>query len=556
MNKTSWILLDTETTGLSAPIFVVELAAQRMRGWEADGEPFRKLLNQNQEIPAEASRVHGYTREILERDGEAPVQVYREFAEYTGKLPLVSFNLEYDLDEVLEPEWKRLRVAPIGSRGFCALRLAQRLLDPVPAGNCKLQILRQYYRLPEHGAHTALRDVQTVVDLFGRVLRPIAEHRGLDTWEKLAAYAAEEWYPSRIAFGKHKGRLVQEARKDAELRRWLDWLASSSNTRSAKMGRWYLRQLESAGVPQVEGEVFAAAEGGLTTKARRREERGGAGPEAAVVIYVNPEVEKLRQLVAGARARLAELEVSYTREKSRVDAVQAILFRHLRDYYQKRDQLRLVVDYRKKYLDSLIRGGDEEAQQAEQNYERARTQTDKDYEETAAAVAEKKQLTAEEEAELSRLWKKLVKLYHPDRFAHEPDKLATYEKLTAAINRAKDKGDIETLREIAEDPHGYILRQGWASLDFSEEAELAQLRRLYETLQLEIIAVLESLGELRESPEYELCQISEKKPGVLDELAAERARLLEKETAELEKQAKRLAQEIEELAGEAPTRIA
>src|SRR5439155_12442775 len=32
----------------------------------------------------------------------------------------------------------------------------------------------------------------------------------------------------------------------------------------------------------------------------------------------------------------------------------------------------------------------------------------------------------EEEAELSRLWKKLVKLYHPDRFANQPDKLETY----------------------------------------------------------------------------------------------------------------------------------
>ena len=181
MHETTWILLDTETTGLAAPIFVVELAAQRMRGWSAEGEPFRKLLNQNQEIPAEASRVHGYTREILERDGEQPHQVYREFAEYAGGLPLVSFNLEYDLDEVLKPEWKRLRISPIGSQGLCALRLAQRLLDPVPAGNCKLQTLRQYYRLPERGAHTALGDVQTVVDLFAQVLRPIAEHRGLDT---------------------------------------------------------------------------------------------------------------------------------------------------------------------------------------------------------------------------------------------------------------------------------------------------------------------------------------------------------------------------------------
>jgi len=560
--KKAWILLDTETTGFSAPVFVVELAAQRMCGWTPDSEPFRKLLNQNADIPPEASRVHGYTREILERDGERPLQVYREFAEYAGTLPLVSFNLEYDLDEVLKPEWKRLLISPIGSQGFCALRLAQRLLDPVPAGNCKLQTLRQYYRLPERGAHTALGDVQTVVDLFGKVLRPIAEHRGLDTWEKLAAYAAEEWYPSRIAFGKHKGRLFQEARRDGELRKWVEWLAGASNARSAKMGRWYLGQLEGAEERQADAAVFAAAgaEKELTGKTGRRE--GGrfarakaAVGYAAVVIYVNPELEKLRQLVAGARARLAELEVSYTTEKSRVDTVQAILFRRLAEHYQKRDQLRLIVDYRKKYLDSLIRGGDEEAKQAEENYERAKAQAAKDYEQTAAAVAEKKQLTGEEEVELTKLWKKLVKLYHPDRFAHEPDKLETYEKLTAAINRAKDSGDIETLREIAEDPHGFILRQGWVSLDFSEEAELTQLRRLYETLQLEIIGVIEALGQLRESPEYELWQISEKKPGVLDELAAERAKALEKERAELEQEAERLASEIEELAGEAPARI-
>ncbi|MEI6564464.1 MAG: hypothetical protein WCO42_09200 [bacterium] len=111
------------------------------------------------------------------------------------------------------------------------------------------------------------------------------------------------------------------------------------------------------------------------------------------------------------------------------------------------------------------------------------------------------------------------------------------------------------LREIAEDPHGFILRQGWAALDFSEEVELAQLRRLYETLQLEVINVLEFIGQLRESPDYELCRITEQKPGVLDELAAERAELLDKESAELEAQANRLAEEIEELGGEKPSRI-
>jgi DNA polymerase-3 subunit epsilon len=226
MEVPDWILIDTETSGLAAPIFVVELAAQRMRGWEPIGAPFRRLLNQNIDIPPEASRVHGYTREILERDGDPPVEVYRDFLKYVGGLPLVSYHLDYDLEDVLKPEWRRLRIEPIGTAGFCALRLAQRLLDPVPAGNCKLQTLRQFYRLPERGAHTALGDVETVADLMVNVLRPIAERRGLKSWPDICAYARADWYPSRIMFGKFKGRDFRDARTDEPLRGWLTWLAS------------------------------------------------------------------------------------------------------------------------------------------------------------------------------------------------------------------------------------------------------------------------------------------------------------------------------------------
>jgi hypothetical protein len=50
MHKTTWILLDTETTGLAAPIFVVELAAQRMRGWQADGEAGGTAGGRNQGV--------------------------------------------------------------------------------------------------------------------------------------------------------------------------------------------------------------------------------------------------------------------------------------------------------------------------------------------------------------------------------------------------------------------------------------------------------------------------------------------------------------------------
>ena len=32
MNHTPWVLLDTETNDITAPIYVVEIASQKMRG--------------------------------------------------------------------------------------------------------------------------------------------------------------------------------------------------------------------------------------------------------------------------------------------------------------------------------------------------------------------------------------------------------------------------------------------------------------------------------------------------------------------------------------------
>ncbi|MEI6035648.1 MAG: exonuclease domain-containing protein [Verrucomicrobiae bacterium] len=72
MNNEQWIILDTETTGLSEPISVVEIAAQRMRGWERDGEPFQILLNHDVPIESQAEAVHGHSRSYLREHGEDP----------------------------------------------------------------------------------------------------------------------------------------------------------------------------------------------------------------------------------------------------------------------------------------------------------------------------------------------------------------------------------------------------------------------------------------------------------------------------------------------------
>ena len=549
MKNTNWILIDTETTGFNAPIFVVELGAQKMRGWAPEGPSFRRLLNQNTDIPSEAARVHGYTREILERDGESAESVYREFSAYAGNLPIVAYNLEYDLDKVLKPEWKRLGIKNIGTEGFCALKLAQRLLDPVPAGNCKLQTLRQYYRLPERGAHTALGDVDTVADLLESVLRPIAESRGIQSWEDICSYSNATWYPSRITFGKHKGRSFLEARNDRDLRNWLEWLSDSSNKRTAGIGQWYLKELERSG-DQVDdySEILTAFADSTNAPRKSDSKDNGSG----IIIYVNPEIEQLRTFVANARSRLAEIEAQYSTDRSAVEFTRSIIFNSLRKYYQKRDQLRLVIDYRSRYLKILVQVGEEEADEVANEFESAKTQSESDYDDAASEAAERKSLTEEEEGELKTLWLKLVRLYHPDRFAGNSEQAKVYDQLVMEINLARDNGDIAVLREIANDPHGFIMSHGWTSLDFSESGDLKKLKKLLETLNIKIISTMELMGDLHESPDYELHQLSLKDPSLLEEVSVTQAKQLEEEIDELALEAKRLEAEIEELTGSVP----
>jgi len=516
----------------------------------ANAPPFwtiRLLPTGGREIPPEASRVNGYTREILERDGSPPDEVYREFAAYAGSLPVVSYHLEYDWDAVLLPEWKRIGIREIGTRGFCALKLAQRLLDPVPAGNCKLQTLRQYYRLPERGAHTALGDVETVLDLMQNVLRQLAEKRGLDGWDALRDFTEDEWYPSRLSFGKFKGRLYQEAGGDAALKSWLEWLAESTNEKSSGMGRWYLGQLESGtrlGDAAMLDLRIQELAGGLPG--------GSDNPPGGLVVFLQPEIELYQRLVEAARIRLAELELEFGVEKSKVDSIRSRLFGALRAFYQERDRLRLLVQFRKAFIDRLLAEGEESAEKATGEYHRESAAKDKEYDSTAAALEGKRELNDEETARLKQLWKKLVRMFHPDLYEHDPEKRKTYELLTQAINEARDRGDIELLELIAKDPQGFILNQGWASVSLDGARGLMELRSLYEHLQARILELIETLDAIRASFDYEIYKVAEDDTTVIDRITTTQRAELEQEIEILRAEAEKQAAEAEELVGEAP----
>ena len=128
MKSQHWVIIDTETDGLWAPIHVVEIAAQVMEGWNPVGEPFRVFLNHDVPISGGAFALHGYTQEFLREHGLPPREAYDCFRAYVKTFPVTSHNLKFDWDTVLEPEWASLGIPAVGIRGFCLLKLARRLV--------------------------------------------------------------------------------------------------------------------------------------------------------------------------------------------------------------------------------------------------------------------------------------------------------------------------------------------------------------------------------------------------------------------------------------------
>ena len=143
----------------------------------------------------------------------------------------------------------------------------------------------------------------------------------------------------------------------------------------------------------------------------------------------------------------------------------------------------------------------------------------------------------------------MVKTYQPDRFANDPQKLASFTQLNSEINQARDNGDIERLREIARDPNGFMMRLDLGSLDFDDTAELLSLQKMLDTLHIRIVDTIESLSLLKEDPRYELHVLSAKQPGYLQEIAKDHAAAIDLEIERLQEQASELEAEINDLTG-------
>lgn len=182
-----WLLVDTETTGIAAPIYVVEVFAYRMRGAQPSDDGCHVFLDHGVYVPPEATAIHGYTKELLSKIGIHPQRGHKTLEEYVGDLPVCSHNLPYDLNRCLLPERRRLgRTKTFGEKGFCTLQLFRRSLPASPS--YKLDVIRDVYNL-DFPAHSAKGDVMTVSHMFENHIFPKLWDSGIRTFEDIRNFS-------------------------------------------------------------------------------------------------------------------------------------------------------------------------------------------------------------------------------------------------------------------------------------------------------------------------------------------------------------------------------
>ena len=187
MHDEPWLIVDTAPSGLGPPIPRVPIPPPRRRGWRRDGEPFRVLLNHDVPIDPGAEAVHGYSRTYLRRHGAPPLEAHAAFYDYVGGLPVVAYNLAFDWNRVLEPEYARLGVPIAGRRGFCALTLTRRVVRDV--SNYRLETIKNHFALNAERSHRGHNDVETTVALMERIVSPKLDRSGITGFDAVAAFA-------------------------------------------------------------------------------------------------------------------------------------------------------------------------------------------------------------------------------------------------------------------------------------------------------------------------------------------------------------------------------
>jgi len=181
------LALDTETTGMSPALGhrLVEVARVAIVNG-ALGDEWSSLVDPGRPIPADATRVHGISDDMVAGAPKA-AEAGRLLRAACADLPLVFHNASFDLPFLLQL-FRDAGAPTLLNPIVDTLGLARGLFGP---GSKSLGALATRLELPAETPHRALGDTRTTARLFIELATRWEREKGERTWLELAAVSQD-----------------------------------------------------------------------------------------------------------------------------------------------------------------------------------------------------------------------------------------------------------------------------------------------------------------------------------------------------------------------------
>ncbi|MEX0820849.1 MAG: DEDD exonuclease domain-containing protein [Rhodothermales bacterium] len=184
LNETSFVIVDTETTGVrAASDRVIEIGAVRVSGGDIV-ESFQQLVNPGCAVPRRITRLTGISSAMV-FDQPTAEEVLPDFFDFLGDDVFVAHNLSFDL-RFLNAECRRIGLDEVANRSLCTLRLARRLLPGLRSKG--LASLVDFYGIQLRRRHRALADAEATAHVMLRFLDQVELEFGVSRLPELLTF--------------------------------------------------------------------------------------------------------------------------------------------------------------------------------------------------------------------------------------------------------------------------------------------------------------------------------------------------------------------------------
>ena len=161
----TFVVFDTETTGLSEDSHIVEIGAVKIR----DGrilDKYSQIVRPPLPIPPDVVGIHGITNEMV-RDAPCFVEAFERFLKFIRNAFLVAHNAPFDIKILAHNIAKAEKPLP-DNPVLDTCRIAKSLFPNLPSYS--LKYLARYWNSPFRGFHRALADAMHTSYIFLSVL--------------------------------------------------------------------------------------------------------------------------------------------------------------------------------------------------------------------------------------------------------------------------------------------------------------------------------------------------------------------------------------------------